>query len=73
MKLRLGELYHDHALIFAKEPKHVQRHSDHAGEPFNPFNFGQRVINPVIEKAGVPRIRLHDFHTPAPRSCFGPG
>ncbi|MGB9825061.1 MAG: tyrosine-type recombinase/integrase [Desulfofundulus sp.] len=55
-KLKAGPLYQDNGLVFATS----------IGTPLNPENITKRHLYPVLEKAGLPRIRFHDLrHTHA--------
>jgi integrase len=50
----LTDLYDDQGLVFTTE----------AGPPINPSNLRQRSFAPLLKKAGLPHIRLHDLrHT----------
>jgi integrase len=50
----LGDLYDDQGLVFTTQ----------VGTPINPSNLRQRSFTPLLKKAGLPRIRLHDLrHT----------
>jgi integrase len=48
-KLRLGQAYHDHGLVFCQPD----------GKPIDPRNF-LRAFDKIIEQAGLPPIRFHD-------------
>ena len=51
---RLGDLYRDHGLVFTSE----------VGTLINPTNLRRRSFAPLLERAGLPRIRFHDLrHT----------
>ena len=51
---RLGDLYRDHGLVFTSE----------VGTLINPTNLRRRSFAPLLEKAGLTRIRFHDLrHT----------
>ena len=51
---RLGDLYRDHGLVFTSE----------VGTVINPTNLRRRSFAPLPERAGLPRIRVHDLrHT----------
>jgi len=53
-KMKLVGLYKDHGLIFASG----------VGTPINPENLIKRSFKPLLEKAGLPKIRFHDLrHT----------
>lgn len=44
------------------DPKYV--FTDEGGKPFNPDHFCKRIFHPLLEKAGVKKIRFHDLrHT----------
>ena len=52
--MKLAGLYKDHGLIFASG----------VGTPINPENLIKRSFKPLLEKAGLPKIRFHDLrHT----------
>jgi integrase len=51
---RLGDLYRDQGLVFTTE----------VGTPINPSNLRKRSFAPLLQKAGLPRLRFHDLrHT----------
>jgi integrase len=51
---QLGDLYRDQGLIFSTQ----------AGTPINPTNLRKRSFEPLLRKAGLPKIRFHDLrHT----------
>ncbi len=51
---RLGDLYHDHGLVFTSE----------VGTRINPTNVRRRSFAPLLERARLPQIRRHDLrHT----------
>ncbi len=53
-RLRAGEIWHDLDLVFCTE----------IGTPLNQSNIRNRSFYPILEKAGLPRIRFHDLrHT----------
>ena len=53
-KMKLVGHYKDHGLIFASG----------VGTPINPENLIKRSFKPLLEKAGLPKIRFHDLrHT----------
>ncbi|MEW6662243.1 MAG: tyrosine-type recombinase/integrase [Bacillota bacterium] len=55
-KRKAGSLWQEMDLIFCSE----------IGTPLNPDNFAARHFLPLIEKAGLPRLRFHDLrHTHA--------
>lgn len=66
MRYRQGAApYRDHGLIFAREPKGWERPLL-PGAPLDYHHMGERLLDPLIKKAGVPRIRFHDLrHTAA--------
>jgi integrase len=53
-RMRLAETYKDHGLVF----------STSIGTPVNPENLVNRSFKPLLEKAGLPKIRFHNLrHT----------
>jgi integrase len=51
---RLGDLYRDHGLVFTSQ----------VGTLINPTNLRRRSFAPLLERAGLPKIRFHDLrHT----------
>jgi len=53
-RLRLGEIWRDYNLVFCTE----------IGTPLSQSNVRHRSFFPILEKAGLPRIRFHDLrHT----------
>lgn len=53
-KLRLGEAWQDTGFVFTTE----------IGTPLSPSNVRNRSFYPLLQKAGLPRIRFHDLrHT----------
>jgi len=51
---RLGDLYHDHGLVFTSQ----------VGTLINPSNLRRRSFAPLLQRAGLPQIRFHDLrHT----------
>lgn len=62
IRLAAGPAYHDHGLVFAKEPS--PRRRDTLGCPLQSNNLGQREFAQLIEAAGVKRIKFHGLrHT----------
>jgi integrase len=62
-RLLLGLEWDDHELAF---PNTV-------GKPLHPSNFLQRSFHPLLERAGLPRIRFHDLRHSAARLLVGLG
>ncbi len=60
---RLGDLYTDHGLVFAKE----------AGTLINPTNLRKRSLAPLLNRAGVPRVRFHDLRHTCATLLFSKG
>ncbi len=55
-RLKLGGHYEDRDLVFANE----------CGKPLEVSNLTNRYFRPLLEKAGLPRVRFHDLrHTAA--------
>jgi integrase len=55
-KLAARELYEDRGLVFAT----------YVGTPINASNIRRRSLAPLLERAGLPKIRFHDLrHTAA--------
>ncbi len=55
-RLRLGTAWEDNDLVFANE----------VGRPIEATNLIRRSFHPLLERAGLPRIRFHDLrHTAA--------
>jgi integrase len=55
-RLTLGTSWHDNDLVFPNG----------TGNPMNPSNLLRRSFQPLLERAGLPRIRFHDLrHTAA--------
>lgn len=53
-RARFGDLYADEGLVFITE----------RGTPINPSNLRQRSFAPLLKRAGLPHIRIHDLrHT----------
>ena len=53
-RLKLGEVWQDHGLVFTTE----------IGTPLYPSNVRNRSFYPILKRAGLPRIRFHDLkHT----------
>lgn len=63
-KLANREHYRDHGLMFAKSWEHMQRKTHSLGDPLPLNHIGQRDFDPLIQKAGVKRIKFHGLrHT----------
>jgi integrase len=60
-RLLLGIEWDDHGLVF---PNTV-------GKPLHPSNFLQRSFYPLLEQAGLPRIRFHDLRHSAATLLLG--
>ena len=55
-RMRLAGLWEDHGLVFAAQ----------TGPLINPTNLTKRSFKPLLERAGLPRVRFHDLrHTAA--------
>lgn len=53
-RLRLADVWQDNGLVFCTE----------IGTPINPPNLHRRSFRPILERAGVTRVRFHDLrHT----------
>ena len=64
LKLRNGERYHDHGLVFAKQWEELQRRQDTLGDPLQANNLGQREFRKLLKAAEVRRIKFHGLrHT----------
>jgi integrase len=64
IRLAAGPAYHDHGLVFAKEPS--PRRQDTLGCPLQANNIGQREFTQLIKAAGVKPIKFHGLrHTSA--------
>ncbi len=64
IKLRNGEHYHDHGLVFAKEWEDRTWRGDFLGDPLQMNNLGQRQYAKIIKAAGVRPIKFHGLrHT----------
>ncbi len=64
IKLRNGEHYHDHGLVFAKEWEDRTWRGDFLGDPLQLNNLGQRQYAKIVKAAGVRRIKFHGLrHT----------
>src|SRR5437870_1353933 len=55
LKLRNGERYHDHGLVFAKQWEDLQRSRDTLGDPLQANNLGQREFRKLLKAAEVRR------------------
>jgi integrase len=62
-RLLLGLEWDDHGLVF---PNTV-------GKPLHPSNFLQRSFYPLLERAGLPRVRFHDLRHSAATLLLGLG
>ncbi len=64
LKLRNGERYHDHGLVFAKQWEDLQRSRDTLGDPLQANNLGQREFRKLLKAAKVRPIKFHGLrHT----------
>lgn len=55
-RLLCGDAWEDHGLVFTNE----------VGRPIEATNLRKRFFQPLLERAGLPRIRFHDLrHTAA--------
>jgi integrase len=64
LKLRNGERYRDHGLVFAKQWEDLQRRHDTLGDPLQANNLGQREFRKLLKAAGVRPIKFHGLrHT----------
>lgn len=62
VRLACGPAYHDHGLVFAKEPS--KQREDTVGCPLQANNLGQREYRRIINAAGVRSIKFHGLrHT----------
>ncbi len=62
VRLAAGSAYHNHGLVFAKEPS--RNRTDTLGCPLQSNNIGQREYAKIIEAAGVKPIKFHGLrHT----------
>jgi integrase len=62
VRLAAGPAYHNHGLVFAKEPS--RNRTDTLGCPLQSNNIGQREYAKIIEAAGVKPIKFHGLrHT----------
>jgi integrase len=50
--------YHDIGLVFAKESR---SNTDKLGMPLGTNNLGYRWLDPLLTKAGLPHVRVHDL------------
>ena len=55
LKLRNGERYHEHGLVFAKQWEDLQRSRDTLGDPLQANNLGQREFRKLLKAAEVRR------------------
>jgi integrase len=62
-RLLLGLEWDDHGLVFLNT----------VGKPLHPSNFLQRSFYPLLERAGLPRIRFHDLRHSAATLLLGLG
>jgi integrase len=62
-RLLLGLAWDDHGLVFTNT----------VGKPLHPTNFLQRSFYPLLERAGLPRIRFHDLRHSAATLLLGLG
>ena len=62
-RLLLGLEWDDHGLVFTNT----------VGRPLHPSNFLQRSFYPLLEQAGLPRIRFHDLRHSAATLLLGLG
>ena len=63
LKLRNGERYRDHGLVFAKQWEDLHRGRDTLGDPLQANNLGQREFRKLLKTAGVRPIKFHVRHT----------
>lgn len=64
LKLRNGERYRDHGLVFAKQWEDLQRSRDTLGDPLQANNLGQREFRKLLKVAKVRSIKFHGLrHT----------
>ena len=62
-RLRLGAAWEDNGLVFANE----------VGRPIEVRNLLRRSFLPLLERAGLPRIRFHDLRHTAATLCLSQG
>jgi integrase len=62
-QLLLGLEWDDYGLVFPNT----------MGKPLHPSNFQQRIETPLLERAGLPRIRFHDLRHSAATLLLGLG
>lgn len=60
---RLGDLYGDQGLVFTTE----------AGTLINPTNLRKRSLAPLLNRAGLPKVRFHDLRHTCATLLFGKG
>lgn len=62
-RLRLGEAWQDYDLVFTTE----------VGTPLSPSNVRNRAFLPLLQRAGLPRVRIHDLRHSAASLLIGAG
>jgi integrase len=62
-RLRLGPAWEDHDLVFANE----------VGRPIDGRNLVRRGFEPLLARAGLPRVRFHDLRHTAATLLLGQG
>lgn len=62
-RLRLGSLWQDDGLVFTST----------VGTPVDVDNLTYRSFRPLLERAGLPRIRVHDLRHTAATLLLGKG
>src|SRR5712692_1389227 len=64
LKVRNGERYHDHGLVFAKQWEDLQRSRDTLADPLRANNLGQWEFRKLLKTAKVRPIKFHGLrHT----------